>query len=287
MKKKNDVVTIYLFKGHSKKRYSISTRRIRFYKTVGFLLVLILFASIGVNAFFVSKVKDYEKMKAQLNDHKRLFKRAVVQLQRNKKTVENVIERVWRLSLSHTRKPWEGGDPEVVEKQDLLSLMDFSLNQINEEVGSLDRVTGDLYRVFLSPDSPYQWIPNYYPVTGEIVAPFGEYKDPFTQKVEQHNGVGIIVPFGTPVRAAAAGKIVYVGKHPRYGRIVKISHGFGLETIYGHIGWVKYPVGHYLKKGEVFAITGNTGKLIEPILYFEVDFQGKPYDPSAFLLGGK
>ncbi len=286
-KNKNDVITVYLFSGHSKKRYAISRSRVKFYKLLAVLVSIVLVSSIGLNVFFVSKMNKYREMKEILKKHEIFFRKAVTNIQRDKNTVAGVVEKVWKLSLSHSRKPWEGGDPEVVEKTDLFSLLNFSIDQMGDEVKNLDKVTSDLYKVFSSPESPYQWIPNYYPVTGEIVAPFGEYKDPFTQKVEQHDGVGIIVPFGTPVKAAAAGKIVYVGRQPRYGKVVKISHGFGLETVYGHIGWVKYPVGHYVKKGEVFAMTGNTGKLIEPLLYFEIDFNGKPYDPSAFLLRGK
>ncbi len=280
-------ITVYVFSDNKKKKYFFSKKKIKFLKYLLYSGIILLVISIGVNVFFFSKLDQYLYMKNTINSHNLFFRNAINKLSEDRKNISTVIKQIWKFSLSHEQNPWEGGDPEPVTGKDLFSLMNYSVHQISGEVKNLQKVTSDLYRIFSSPESPYQWIPNYYPVTGEVVAPFGDYKDPFTQKVEHHTGVSIIAPFGSPVRAAAAGKIVYIGKDPRYGRIVKISHGYGLQTVYGHLGWIKFREGYYVKKGEVFAITGNTGRLIEPVLYFEVDFNGKPYDPSAFLIGGK
>ncbi len=286
MLKKEDKrgITIYLFSEDRKRKLSLSSEKVRFFKYSLIIFLLVFVSSVGLNFFFADRYNKYLSLKREVEESKVFMRRTTFSLLKDKKLLDLSAEKLWRLSLSKDHKPWEGGNFTGWYDSNVINSAEESLEQIGESVKNLEKVGNDLYRVFLSPYSPYQWIPNYMPVTGEVAIPFGEYKDPFTQKVEQHNGIGIVTPFGSKVRAAAAGKIIYIGRSARFGRVVKISHGYGLETIYGHIDLVKYPVGYSVKKGEVFAVTGNVGRLIEPLLYFEVDFEGRPCDPESFLL---
>ncbi|GEM_PF-1777946 len=288
MKRENNrSITIYLFRGDRKKKYAFSSAKVRFIKGILWFLVTVFVVSILLNILMIRHIPDYISYKRGVEKDREMFRRITLFLDKKNSQLLRVTGKIWKLSLTGEEKRWEGGDPEATSPVNLRESVRASLDEIGGRIENLESVTGELYRIFTSSDSPYQWIPNASPVTGEVAIPYGEFKDPFTQKVEQHNGIGIVVPFGTPVKAAASGRIVYVGRHPRYGKIVKISHGFGLETVYGHLGWIKYPEGHYVKKGEVFATTGNTGKLIEPLLYFEIDYNGKPVDPGNFILSGQ
>jgi murein DD-endopeptidase MepM/ murein hydrolase activator NlpD len=99
-----------------------------------------------------------------------------------------------------------------------------------------------------------------------------------------HPGLDIAVPEGTWVRAAGAGIVLDVGEDPVYGRFVTLDHGDGLVTLYGHASRTFVTEGQQIRRNEVIALSGNTGRSTAPHLHFEVRRDGEPLDPTDFVL---
>lgn len=98
-----------------------------------------------------------------------------------------------------------------------------------------------------------------------------------------HNGIDIAVVTGTPIRAAADGRVIYSGANGGYGIMVIIDHGSGVETRYAHHSRNVATVGQNVKRGDIIAYSGNTGNSTGPHLHFEIRHNGNPVDPIKFL----
>jgi murein DD-endopeptidase MepM/ murein hydrolase activator NlpD len=89
---------------------------------------------------------------------------------------------------------------------------------------------------------------------------------------------------GTPVVATADGAVVYAGRNEGgYGRIVKIEHGRGLETWYGHLHAIGVKMGKWVKRGDRIGKLGQSGRTTGPNLHYEVHINGKPVNPAKYL----
>jgi len=118
-----------------------------------------------------------------------------------------------------------------------------------------------------------------WPVSGPITSPFG------MRWGTLHPGIDIGVPSGTPVHAAAAGKVVWCGWMSGYGNLVMIDHGGGYATAYGHNTRVAVSCGQEVEQGQVIAYSGCTGFCTGPHVHFEVRVNGTPVDPLGYLGG--
>ncbi|MBI2366552.1 MAG: peptidoglycan DD-metalloendopeptidase family protein [Deltaproteobacteria bacterium] len=123
------------------------------------------------------------------------------------------------------------------------------------------------------------------PVQGVVSSPFGSRADPFSREEKFHDGVDIAVPSGTPVKAAAAGKVTFSGQLAGYGNLVEVDHGNGLITRYGHNAANLVSLGDEIAAGHPIALVGSTGRSAGAHLHFEVRRAGKPVNPEM-LLGG-
>jgi murein DD-endopeptidase MepM/ murein hydrolase activator NlpD len=112
---------------------------------------------------------------------------------------------------------------------------------------------------------------------------FGLRNDPFTGKIQQHNGVDIAAPKGTPVVAAGAGRVTYADENGGFGRIIRIDHGSGIETWYAHLESFAAKPDDRVKRGQRIGSVGATGRATGPHLHYEVHVNGRPVDPEPFL----
>jgi septal ring factor EnvC (AmiA/AmiB activator) len=122
-----------------------------------------------------------------------------------------------------------------------------------------------------------------WPVNGEMLIPYGTYKDPEFNIPVFKNGVEIESKSEDNPKAVAGGRVVYVGKFKGYGTMLIIDHGSGYHSLYGNLSEV------FLKKGEFLAKGMDVGKISKskllniPALYFEIRHKGKPVDPMKWL----
>jgi murein DD-endopeptidase MepM/ murein hydrolase activator NlpD len=129
-------------------------------------------------------------------------------------------------------------------------------------------------------------VPNSRPVDGPVGSGFGFRSDPFTGRSALHTGLDFPAETGTPIEAAAGGVVLSTDMHPAYGHLVEVDHGKGLVTRYAHTSAVLVKAGDIVKRGQVIARVGTTGRSTGPHLHFEVLVDGVQQDPARFLAGG-
>lgn len=115
-----------------------------------------------------------------------------------------------------------------------------------------------------------------WPTRGKVTSPFG-YRGK-----HYHEGLDIGVHVGTPVYAADTGIVTFAGRRSGYGNLVIIDHGNGFTTRYAHLSSYLVSKGDRVKKGEVIAKSGNTGRSTGPHLHFEIRVKGAPKNPFAY-----
>lgn len=121
-------------------------------------------------------------------------------------------------------------------------------------------------------------------VTSSKAAPVEKNNPPAeADQMQFHKGLDIAVAFGSDVRAAAAGTIIFSGQKGGYGNCVIVSHGNGLATLYGHLSQLISKVNDKVKVGQVIAKSGNSGRSTGPHLHYEVHKNNTPVNPRLFM----
>ena len=126
--------------------------------------------------------------------------------------------------------------------------------------------------------------PSIWPTRGWVTSSFGFRKSPFTGLREKHEGWDIAARSGSAVRATADGLVVVQGREYGYGNMVEIDHGYGLVTRYGHNSKHMVKVGDRVKRGQIVALVGSTGRSTGPHLHYEVLLNGVPMNPKNYIL---
>jgi murein DD-endopeptidase MepM/ murein hydrolase activator NlpD len=128
-------------------------------------------------------------------------------------------------------------------------------------------------------------LPSIRPVDiGWISSRFGMRRDPFTGKQSFHPGMDFSVPMGTPVRTTADGVVVASEKQRGLGLLVKVDHGGGIMTVYGHLQKTRVTKGQEVARGEIIAMSGNSGRSTAPHLHYEVRIGGRVVNPLTYIL---
>lgn len=98
-----------------------------------------------------------------------------------------------------------------------------------------------------------------------------------------HDGIDIAAPYGTPVLAAKAGRVIFAGWYYSYGRTVIVDHSNGVTTLYGHNSRLLVRVGEAIEAGELISRVGSSGRSTGPHLHFEIRVNGRPVNPLKYL----
>lgn len=173
--------------------------------------------------------------------------------------------------------------PETATAARLGSLLDLRVDRMRADLlrdgKSLEAVFEklDARRTFL------EGLPSLWPARGVIASGFGVRVSPFTDTKVFHHGLDIDSPKGSPVKAAAGGKVVRCGFESLYGNIVAIDHGNGYRTYYAHLSERSVKVGDTVRRGDVIGNVGDTGRTTGPHLHYEVHANGLPVNPIRFL----
>ncbi|WP_322054516.1 M23 family metallopeptidase [Paraburkholderia bannensis] len=133
-------------------------------------------------------------------------------------------------------------------------------------------------------EAAWQAFPGRRPTeAGRLGSPFGNRIDPFTDRLSFHPGLDIVAPTGTPILAAAGGRVIFAGLKSGYGNCVEIDHGNGFATRYGHASKIDVQVGQIVLPGDHIADVGSTGRSTGPHLHFEVIVNGTQVNPAGYL----
>ena len=118
------------------------------------------------------------------------------------------------------------------------------------------------------------------PVSGIITSRYGNRE---SIRSSGHTGLDIAAPSGTPIKAAAGGTVTFAGYSGGYGYVVKMSHGNGIETYYGHCSKLYVSAGQKVEAGDTIAAVGSTGNSTGNHLHFEVRVNGNEVNPQNYL----
>ena len=132
----------------------------------------------------------------------------------------------------------------------------------------------------------FEIIPNGSPIEYKgITSKYGYRTHPITGKREKHNGSDMRAKIFTEVYATANGVVEYAGYHRRsgYGRLIIIDNSYGFKTYFAHLGKVKVKHGQVIQKGDLIALTGNTGRSNGPHLHYEIRFMQQALNPYWFI----
>ncbi len=121
----------------------------------------------------------------------------------------------------------------------------------------------------------------------DLSSGFGPRLDPFTGRYAFHSGMDFAGPWGTAVRATAAGTIIFAGTRGGYGNMVEIDHGMGLHTRYGHLSAITVRVGTKVEKGAAIGRVGSTGRSTGPHVHYEVWYDDVVRNPRNFIEAGR
>jgi murein DD-endopeptidase MepM/ murein hydrolase activator NlpD len=192
---------------------------------------------------------------------------------------------------SSYRNPGYGG---IDRNRDLEGLTNSSLLiSAHEKLASLVNMSKVQQESFLAvSDRIPEWqreqdhIPKICPVDVSITRGEGwmfRQKHPVTGKPQWHYGQDFNAPYGTEVVATGDGKVIYAGwSSDGYGNNVIIDHGYGYESIYGHLSKIEVPMGMNVKRGDLIGLSGNSGISSGPHLHYEVHENGDHQDALHF-----
>jgi len=184
-----------------------------------------------------------------------------------------------------TTEPAVGGPEELVpgEGNDLDSLVS-SLDLLDVQIADRSRQLGVLEDLLLNRKLADEVHPEGRPVnSGYISSQFGERSDPFTGRLAFHKGIDFAGREGNSVVAVASGVVTWAGDRYGYGQMVELNHGNGYVTRYAHNAENLVNVGDTVKRGDVIARMGDTGRATGPNLHFEVLQDGRAVNPLTFI----
>ena len=115
-------------------------------------------------------------------------------------------------------------------------------------------------------------------------SPYGKRIDPFTGELAWHHGVDFATgELGVEIKTVASGVVTYAGERQGYGLLVEVNHGNGYETLYAHDQEVLVKACDVVKKGQIIALSGSTGRSTGPHVHFEVHKNGRVVDPASYI----
>ncbi|MBX3531132.1 MAG: peptidoglycan DD-metalloendopeptidase family protein [Rhizobiaceae bacterium] len=131
-------------------------------------------------------------------------------------------------------------------------------------------------------------LPIHNPAPGyPVSSSFGVRRDPLIGRPAMHAGMDFRVPYGLPVRASGAGKVVKASWNGGYGRMVEVEHADGFTTRYAHMSKISVEVGDEVQRGTIVGAVGSSGRSTGPHLHYEVRREGTAIDPLKFIKAGR
>ncbi len=158
------------------------------------------------------------------------------------------------------------------------------LEWLSKQATVQERILDELSQAAEQRSSRWASTPSIWPVKGWVTSGFGPRISPFTEKPAWHDGLDIGAAPNTPVRAPAQGRITSIAYDPKLGNMVRVDHGFGVETLYGHLAKALVKEGQRVDRGDVIALVGSSGLSTGPHLHYMVKLNGQALDPTKYIL---
>ncbi|MBD3306827.1 peptidoglycan DD-metalloendopeptidase family protein [candidate division KSB3 bacterium] len=170
------------------------------------------------------------------------------------------------------------------ESQEIMLQKIENLSKLKDLAENQEELSQRLMEYFQDQQTLLASTPSIWPVHGWVTSGFGMRKSPFTGHRTMHAGLDIATKSGTDIKAPADGIVSYAGNKGAFGKVVVIDHGYGYATFYGHCSGFNVEVGDRVKRGDIIAYVGNSGKSTGPHLHYEVRVNGVATNPTKFIL---
>ncbi len=166
----------------------------------------------------------------------------------------------------------------------------YKLDVLSKQIIVQSKSFNDVKKLVINKEKMLASIPSIQPIAVKDLtrfgSPFGMRFHPILHISRMHAGVDLTAPTGTPIYATGNGVVAVSGVQSGYGNVVKINHGFGYMTVYGHCSKLLVQAGDKVKRGDVIALVGNTGLSTSPHCHYEVRINNVPKDPLNFYKDG-
>lgn len=163
-----------------------------------------------------------------------------------------------------------------------------SLQELSSQIEDRSQQLGVLEEMLMTRNLQAEVVPAGRPITrGWLSSYYGMRTDPFSGRRTHHSGIDFAGKEGSDIVAVAAGVVTYSGRRSGYGRLVEVNHGKGYVTRYGHNKENLVEVGETVKKGQVIAKMGSSGRSTGPHVHLEVLVNGRAVDPKKYILASR
>ncbi len=169
-------------------------------------------------------------------------------------------------------------DPEAVAS------VKEGLEWLSNEATTQEQILEVLAQAAEQRSSRWAATPSIWPVKGWVTSGFGPRISPFTEKPAWHDGLDIGATPNAPVQATARGRVTATGFDSKLGNIVRLDHGYGIETLYGHLAKSLVKEGQRVNRGDVVGLVGSSGLATGPHLHYMVKANGQALDPNKYIL---
>jgi len=177
-------------------------------------------------------------------------------------------------------------EDEVMDSKVALRLVEEGLDANRDHLAATEQNVSQLTAYLDAHQSLLGTTPSVRPVASHLISGhFGPRKDPFTGHEVMHKGLDFLADLGAEVFAPADGRVIFCG--PRgagYGDTVVLDHGFGVQTVFAHLGAYAVHLGELVLRGQRLGTVGHSGRSTGAHLHYEVRYNGLPFDPERFIL---
>ena len=175
------------------------------------------------------------------------------------------------------------GGPFTTQKIDH-NYIQNNLGRFMQHVKVREDIYNKMEAILLNQSVLKETLPTLYPVNVPYTSSsYGWRRDPILGKRAMHEGIDFSAAHGESVYTTAGGIVVFSGKSGAYGNLVTINHGGGLETKYAHLSKILVKKGDIVRKQDLIAYVGNTGRSTGPHLHYEIRLNKKSLDPKQYL----
>ncbi len=293
----------YYFNTHTLRFEKVDTPlKVRLLQLFGFIAASIVTGVVIVAIIFQYIDSPKEKLLRQQNESYKanysLVQQRVKQLELQMTELESRDNEVYRSIFESSPIPDSARLKDMdalkeakliqnLSSSDLLQNMIDQLNNLSVRTSFQDKSFLEITSMVKNKEKLLRAIPAIQPVSNKnlnrIGGSFGYRIDPVYKDFRFHQGLDFTAPSGTPIYATADGVVQIAGfSTDGYGNKVVINHGFGYQTLYGHMFRVKAKAGQTVKRGEVIGYIGNTGKSTGPHCHYEVIKRGIKVDPVYY-----
>ena len=176
---------------------------------------------------------------------------------------------------------------EGLQERQLIYSIDTTIRKLRARIEAQRTSYDQVVKLISNKEALLEATPAIQPVSNKdlnrIASGFGYRIDPVYKTIKLHAGLDFAAPQGTPIYATADGTVKVAGfSDGGYGNHVVINHGYGYQTVYGHMVRIKARTGQKVKRGEVIGYVGSTGKSTGPHCHYEVHKNGQKLDPVYF-----